>query len=204
MNSAKGKSGMSLYWETNCEHSAIYPIIQKKFKDEFTDLIQFQVSPWIFMNTSVGLNVKKANGKAIRYEGIKFKGSPEQVFWNGYIEPFLEKLIFDLIETGIEQSTSRRYDLEPVLNEIQELLRLGVSNVYFKMADIDSKLLGNGYPQNVSLKNTDRYIQRMEVFINRRIESERKLHRSVPIWERFYENNKLLVRFFGFVASILK
>lgn len=194
---------MSLRWEIGGEHSALYPIIQKKFKDEFTRLIQDQVTPWVFMTTFAGLNVKKADGKEIRYKGIEFEGSPEHVFWNGYIEPFLEQLAFGLIEAGMERSASKKCDLTPVLNEIQELLRLGVSNVYSEMADVDRRLRGKGFPQNVSLKNTDGYIHRMEAFIARRIETERRLWKPVPIWERIYENNKFLVWLLGFCVSVL-
>jgi len=191
-------------WELQGNRSVLYPIIQKQLKDEFESVINIQVTPWIFMTTSVGLNVKKFDGQTISYGGIEFSGSPETVFWGGYIEPFLEHISFSVIDQSVEKCKLQKIDLKPVLKDVQELLKLGFNNVFENMADVDRRLRGKGHPKNVPLKNVENYVQRMDAFINRRIESELKLWKSKP-WvmkiERFYENNKGAVWVIGAIIS---
>jgi len=193
-------------WELQGNRSVLYPIVQKRLKDEFQKLISDQVTPWVFMTTSAGLKLKKFDGKQINYGGIEFSGKPEQVFWGGYIEPFLEHISFSVIEEAVEKCKTHKTKLQPVLNDIQELLTLGFSNVYAQMADVDRRLRGKGYPEKVPFKNIDAYVKRMEAFVSRRIESELKLWKFTPWFtriEHFYESNKGLVWVVGSTISIL-
>lgn len=197
---------MHTKWKLQGDRSVLYPIIQKRLKDELESLIKNQVTSWVFMTTPVGVNVKKFDGKKISYSGIEFSGSPEEVFWGGYIEPFLEHISFNAIDEAVEKCKTQKAELKPVLNDIQELLKLGFNNVFAHMADVDRRLRGKGYPERVSLKSVDSYVKRMEAFVARRIESELTLWKSRPwvAWiERFYENNKGLVWVIGAIISVL-
>lgn len=155
---------MDIRLELQGDRSVFYPVVQKRLKDEFQKLINDQVTPWVFMRTSAGLTLKKFDGKQINYSGIEFSGSPEQVFWSGYIEPFLEHISFRAIEDAVERCKTQKTKLQPVLKDVQELLRLGFINVYAQMADVDRRLRGKGYPNKVRLRNTDTYITRMEAY----------------------------------------
>ena len=197
---------MDMRWELQGDRSVFYPIIQKRLKDEFLKLINDQVTPWCFMTTSTGLKLKRFDGRQINYRGVGFSGSPEHVFWSGYIEPFLEHISFSAIEDAVERCKTQKTELQPVLKDVQELLRLGFVNVYERMADIGRRLGDKGYPDKIRLRNTDSYIKRMETFVSRRIESELKLWKPTP-WitriEHFYESNKGLVWVIGIIISIL-
>lgn len=197
---------MDMRWELQGDRSVFYPIIQKRLKDEFLKIINDQVTPWCFMTTSTGLKLKRFDGRQINYRGVAFSGSPEHVFWGGYIEPFLEHISFSIIEDVVERCKTRKTELQPVLKDVQELLRLGFVNVYERMADIDRRLGGKGYPDRIQLKNIDSYIKKMEAFVSRRIESELTLWKSTP-WitriEHFYENNKGLLYVIVAIISIL-
>ncbi len=197
---------MHMRWELQGNRSLFYPVVQKRLKDEFQKLINDQVTPWVFMTTSAGLKLKKFDGKQINYGGIEFSGTPEQLFWGGYIEPFLEHISFSVIEEAVEKCKNHKTELQPVLNDVQELLTLGIRNVYAQMADVDRRLRGKGYPEKVPSKNTDAYVKRMEAFVSRRIESELKLWKFKPWFtriEHFYEGNKGLVWIVGSLISIL-
>lgn len=199
---------MEMKWELQGDRSVFYPVFQKRLKDEFRKLINDQVTPWVFITTSAGLKLKKFDGKQINYSGgiVEFSGAPEQVFWGGYIEQFLEHISFSAIEDAIDGCKTQKTELQPVLEDVQELLRFGFINVYAKMADVDRRLRGKGYPDKVRLRNTDAYIKGMEAFVSRRIESELRLWKSTP-WitriEHFYESNKGLVWVIGAVISLL-
>lgn len=185
--------------------SVLYPLIQKSLKDKFENLIQNQVTPWVFMKTSNGLKLKKFDGTPISFSDIEFSGSPEQVFWGGYIEPFLEHISFSVIDEMVKKCKIEKITLQPVLNDVQELLKLGFNNVYARMADVDRLLIGKGYPEKVSqIKNVDDYVKRMEGFVSRRIKSELCKSRPWIMWiERSYENNKALLLLISFIVGII-
>lgn len=191
---------MQMTWEIQGNRSFLYPVLQKRLKDEFQKLINEQITPWIFMTTSAGLKIKKFDGKQISYDGIEFSGLPEAVFWGGYIEPFLEDISFRAIDAAIAKSKAQDTILQPVLRDVLELLKLGFDNVYARMADVDRRLRGKGYPESAPQKDTTPYLKKMERFVVRRIEAELKLWKPVPWFaglERFYENNKGLVWIIG-------
>ena len=70
----------------------LYPTFQKRISDSFDQLIKNQVTPWAFLNTGKPMRVKTHDNRPISYEGIGFEGSPEQVFWSSYVDPFMEEI----------------------------------------------------------------------------------------------------------------
>lgn len=195
---------MPIGWKRKRDRSVLYPVIQKQLRDKFEILIQNQITPWSFIATTAGLKLKKFNGKLISYSGIEFSGSPEHVFWGGYIEPFLEDISFSVIDEAVEKCKIKKIQLEPVLSDVQELLKLGFNSVYAHMADVDRRLKSKGYTETVSLRNVDDYVKRMEVFVSRRIKSELRNPSPWIMWiERFYENNTGLVWLIGIILAVV-
>lgn len=66
----------------------LYPTFRKRITDAFEQLDRQQVTPWAFMTAGPPFQVNRFDGTEVAYPGIKFEGSPREVFWSGYIEPF--------------------------------------------------------------------------------------------------------------------
>src|SRR5690606_28023918 len=123
-----------------------------------------QVTPWVFMETDTGLEVRTFSGKAIRYRGIRFEGSPRQVFWAGYIEPFLEDLVVRELDSAFTLSAERAVDPAEVLGEVKGLLIAATKKVYEQMAAVDRRLRGHGFPDQCKRTSVQGRIEGMERF----------------------------------------
>ena len=187
-------------------HSDMYPIVQKRIADEIEKIITHQVTPWVFLKTTAGLNVKKFDGKEIRYGGIEFSGSARDVFWGRYIEPFLEHAASATIEYVIGMCSETHSKLEPALVDTYKLLTAGVRAVYEEMVDVDRRLRGAGEPDKVRPQNIEHLVHGMEQFIENRIAAEIKMRSRSPVtaWlQRWYKRNQVLVWIIGILATLL-
>ena len=155
----------------------IYPIVEKFVNDEFKRLENAQSTPWAFFNGN-GVRVSDYYGKPIAISGVRFSGSTELVFWNGYIEPFLEDISFRAIELSMKVAADRKIPLRQPLLEVQGQLHSLCRRAFDRMADIDRRLRGAGFPAKVPLRNTDKELARMHQFIDKRIDAEL---RAIPI-----------------------
>ena len=150
----------------------LYPTFKKRIEDAIELLLQNQVTPWAFLNSGKPFRVKKFDGREIAYEGRGFEGSPQEVFWARYIEPFLEDLAVREIDAAVSLARERDVDAKLLLLEVQGLLRNGSRRVFARMAEIDQRLIGNGYPQNVPLRRVQHEALSMDRFIEERIHAE--------------------------------
>jgi hypothetical protein len=150
----------------------LYPTFRKRITDAFEQLDKQQVTPWAFMTAGPPFRVNQFDGRKIAYQGIEFEGSPREVFWSGYIEPFIEHLCSSEIETAVSMAKERDVDVRLLLPEIQELSTLGIRKVYEHMADIDQGLRGKGYPKSVGRQAVTHKVQCMETFVAERIQAE--------------------------------
>lgn len=150
----------------------LYPTFQKRIKDAIEELVTRQVTPWASMTAVPTFRVKHFDGREIVYGGILFDGSPRVVFWGGYIEPFLEHLCVGEIATAVSMAKEREVDGRLLLQEVRDLLLVGVTRVYTRMADVDRGLRGRGYPDRVALTPIEDKVQRMETFVAERIQAE--------------------------------
>jgi len=76
----------------------LYERTKQRIEDFYANLDKEQLSPWIFFHTGKMPEVKKCYGGSIRYSGGEFSGAPVLVFWDGFIEPFLEHGIVGMLE----------------------------------------------------------------------------------------------------------
>jgi hypothetical protein len=158
--------------------SAVYPIIEKFVNDEYVKLDHDQITPWAFLHSGVPFTVKRFHGSPIAYSGILFAGSPQIVFWNGYIEPFLEDIAFRAIDLTMREAPNRKIPLREPLLEVQGQLHGLCRRAFDRMANIDQRLRGGGFPAKVQLRNTDKELARMHQFIDKRIAAEL---RAIPV-----------------------
>ena len=180
----------------------LYPIFRKRIEDATERIIQEQVTPWSFLTAGPPFKVKQFSGRDISYQGIGFEGSPSNVFWGRYIDPFLEALAIEEIDVAVTSAKERRVDATLLLPEVQGLLIAAVLKVFRQMAEIDRRLRGKGFPEKVSLRSTESEVNRLSEFIEERIRSELAMWK--PRWrvEEWYERNKFLVWLVGTIVAV--
>lgn len=180
----------------------LYPTFRKRVDDAFEQLIQQQVTPWSFMTAGPPFRIKSFDGGESAYQGIAFEGSPREVFWSRYIEPFLERLCISELEAAVSMAREKGVDARRLLPELQGLLSSGFRKVYERMADVDRRLRGKGFPNSGALRSVEPEIQRMDKFLDERILAEIELWKPKPWYEAWYEQNKFWIWLIGIVVGI--
>jgi hypothetical protein len=72
--------------------SPAYSFIKEHVELELQKLEKDKVTPWAFLLSGKQLKLTDYFGKEIPYSGIGFEGSPQIVFWKGFIQPFLQDI----------------------------------------------------------------------------------------------------------------
>lgn len=152
--------------------SPLFGLINKFVGDEWVKLERQQITPWAFMTAGPPFRVTDFYGRTIAYQGVLFEGSPREVFWSRYIEPFLEDLVIRTIEETLRLASARRQNPRQALQESGSLLKSVTRRAFARMADIDRRLRGRGYPQNVPIRNVEGNVAMVERFIEERVQSE--------------------------------
>ena len=180
----------------------LYPTFRKRVDDAVERIIKQQITPWSFLTAGPPFRITMFDGKQIAYEGVGFEGSPREVFWSRYIEPFLEDLCISEIRAAIALANEGRVDAQLLLPEVQTLLSAGCRRAYVSMADVDRRLRGKGFPEKVQLKSIDQEVSVMAQFIDERVRAELAMWKRKSRVELWYEENKFLVWAIGIVVSI--
>ena len=147
-------------------------LMAKTIEDEWVRLERDSITPWAFMPSGRPFQCKDFHGKAISYQGVKFTGSPEHVFWGRYIEPFLEDIVGRMVKETLRLGLEKGQKVQKPLLEVGDLLKSIARRAYNRMAEIDQALRGEGFPQRVSRKNVDSKVLKMNEFIDARIRAE--------------------------------
>jgi len=158
-----------------------------------------QIDPWAFI--SQGMSVKKHDGREISYSGIAFSGSPEQIFWSRYIEPFLEELTQKQYNETIKLALEKEVDARLALAETRELLLSVSRKTYRRMSDIDQRLRGNGFPDSVTPRVWEPKYEKMRAFIEEHYRSELAMLKQPSRMERWYARNKALTWILGIFST---
>ncbi len=181
----------------------LYPIFKKRINDVIEKLDKEQVTPWAFLNAGPRFQVKTFDERQISYKGIEFSGSTRLVFWTGYIEPFLENICLVEIAAAVAMAKEKDVDGRLLLVEIRYLLSVGFTRIYSRMADIDRRLRGKGFPEKVCLRSVERETSRMNLFLDEHIQSEIDMWKPKLKLEEWYEKNKFLVWIVGVFLLII-
>ena len=146
----------------------------KKEVDDLWRILIAKLDPWLmgFITDGPPFIMRKYSGSDIHYQGVKFSGSPRDVFWGGFIEPFLEHGIVDSLDATVR--TCREASLEnsaDVINEKVRLLKKVAENTYRHMADIDHRLLTSNHqlmanPPHVARRDISANTQKIHSFID--------------------------------------
>ncbi|MFJ1227762.1 hypothetical protein [Yersinia proxima] len=116
-------------------YKAVHEIDQK-----LTNLIH----KWHHLKTGLPMKVDKHDGTQIYYQGIAFKGSPVDVFWGGFIEPYLESYSIIVLEQTSSLAVECQFPVSASVEEAKSLLLVMVRRVYSEMAETDRILRGDG------------------------------------------------------------
>jgi len=160
--------------------SPLWPMLEKFIRDEWVKLERNQITPWAFLNSGPPMKVTDFHGSQISYQGIRFEGSPRVVFWSRYIEPFLEDVAFRSVDYATKLSNEKKVDPRKPLSEVQGLFLSYTRKAYARMAEIDRRLLGHGFPEKIPLRSTVNEQRAMETFINSRVMAELRTLQSPP------------------------
>ncbi len=175
------------------EKTNLYPITRKFIEDEWVKLKQKQITPWSFLTSGKIFSCKYFNGKEITYQGGTFEGSPRYVFWERYIEPFLEDISVRVINETVKLCHDKDQELEPALRETAALLNLLIKNTYNSMVDVDQRLRGKGTPENVEKRNVSMEISAMEDFVESLIKAELAMWKRPSKFQKFREKHPIII-----------
>jgi hypothetical protein len=150
----------------------LYVTFRKRVTDAIERLVKTQVVPWSFFTSGTPLRIKTFDGREIRFQGVKFDGSPRRIFWARYIEPFLEDLSVSEIAAAVSMARERQVDAPLLLQELRVLLAAGFRTVYRRMVDVDRRLRGGGFPETVEARSVKGELQAMTDFLDEWIQSE--------------------------------
>jgi hypothetical protein len=159
--------------------SPAYGFIRERVALEFRKLEQDKVTPWAFFLSGKGVRLTNFLGKKIEYSGIGFEGSSRTVFWNGFIQPFLQ----DIVSRSFSETWSfcLEHGLEPKqpIVETASVLKTCINRIYGRMSDIDQKLRGKGYPKSVPKYDAIAERNRTEAFVEERLAAEIALAQKI-------------------------
>lgn len=167
----------------------LLPTFEKRVSDAVEKLIADHVTPWSAMEAGQPFRVMRFDGREISYQGITYEGSPQEVFWSRYIEPFLEAMVDKELGEAVKTCRTRRVDTRQALPELRGILLSGLKRVYAQMADVDRRLQGHGDPSTVHLRSTEHEQHLIEAYLQRRIDAELEIWRR-GFLSRWFEDNK--------------
>lgn len=140
-----------------------YPEITFAVENKFKKLNRDKLSPWVFLNSGNIVSMEDFYGHTIQYQGVRFEGSPREVFWGGFIEPFLEDIFVWAFEVALDHAKKRNLDSRELILYTRECLMNGMSLIYKGMQKIDRNLRGNGFPDQVTPRDISREINKMQI-----------------------------------------
>lgn len=146
-------------------------ILQDQVAEKFKMLENEHFSKWAMMKAANKPSVIKPDGRQTSYGDTDFSGSARGVYWSpDYIPEYIRGFIAECIDGSIENS--HKHDTHPnkALDELYDIFRPHITKAFQRMADIDSRLTGNGYKQG-AVKNTSALINNLENYLEQRIKA---------------------------------
>ncbi|WP_427500626.1 hypothetical protein ACQE3E_13105 [Methylomonas sp. MED-D] len=166
-----------------------------------------QITPWMFMTAGPPFKVQDFYGKVISYQGLEFDGSPRQVFWGRYIEPFLEDITDRTIKEALQLCADKSQDARQVLPELEGLLKSLARKAYDRMELIDRRLRAKSVSKEVEPRNSTPERAATEDFISRRVAAELSMYKPRPRLNALFNNQPfwfwLIALLVGVVATLL-
>lgn len=186
------------------KQSPAYSFIKERLDLEFEPLERDKVTPWAFFLTAKGVRLADFFGKEINYTGVEFEGSPREIFWNGFIQPFLKDIVSRNFAETKHFCQENGIDWKLPLEETAFLLKKGINKLYYRMSVIDQRLRGKGHPDAVAPYNPQKEVAFSEAFVDERMSAEVELQpQKKNRLEKFYEEHKFWCWFIGIIVAIM-
>ncbi len=135
-----GKQILQISGEATTE---LYPATLKYVSD-LDKKLDSMLSQWIFIGKGSGLELQRVDGSTIRYSERRFQGSPERVYWEEWLDEFVENDSIDILNELAITARGSGYDVERCLMEASDLLCIMVTRAYDRKADVAALLSGDG------------------------------------------------------------
>ena len=181
-----GPTGIRLrYWRV----TDLNAVTKKKVCALAKDIIRDKLTRWRFFYSGK-CHVTNHSGKTMHFKNIGFEGTPRHVFWNGFVEPFLEDAIEQVLESTAERC--RKYDLEPepYIDEALGLLwNFLIENAYDHMVETERILRGKGCPKGPRGVIPEDVKDKMRN-MHRVLEEHRKAAMLIAVVEKHVQNGK--------------
>lgn len=179
------------------ESSPLDEIIKADVEEVTKDILKDTVDPWIFFNSN-GVKIEKVDGSSISISGFEYSGSAVLIFWNGFIDAYIKKRSRELIETTRLKAIERKISVQGALEACRSHIHAMISEIFNRMAIIDQRLRGKGYPNSVKKEDVRERIMHnyfvVDSLINSEIECYKHIKSKVPKWLNAFE---LRPNFFG-------
>lgn len=183
-------------------NSPVHSLIKECVELEFQKLEKSKITPWAFLLNDKGLTLTDFFGKSVSYTGVQFEGSPRDVFWGGFIQPFLNDIVSKSFSKTRDFCRKENLNSKLPLEETAGLLKVGIQKAYERMADIDQGLRGRGFPKSVLRYNPKNEISRSYSFVDERLVSELALQSmQKKTLNNFYEEHKFWFWSIGIIIS---
>jgi len=143
-----------------------------------------KITPWAFFGSGTLMRVTDFYGKQIAYQGLAWGGSARTIFWTRYFEPFWEDVTDRSIKEVFKLCEERKVDARAPLRETEGMLTSYGRKLFDRMAQIDQRLAGRGFPNSVPLRRTDREKRQLEQFISAHVSAALSSLPPAPGWWR--------------------
>ena len=187
-NTTKYLRNPKFFGEGNITLSPLNEIIKADIEEAFDALIKDTVEPWIFFN-SHGVHTRKADGRSISISGVEYSGTAVLVFWNGFIDAHIKKVSRELIESTRLKAIERNISILDALTDCLTHLHAMIVKVFHKMAGIDQRLRGKGFPKSVQRTEVQPRIDTNYEIIKALVDAEIRCINQ-PTWERWQRMEK--------------
>jgi len=170
--------------------SPLNEIIKADVEEVTQNILKDAVEPWIFLG-SHGVHIKKADGSSISISGVMYAGSVITVFWEGFADEYIKKRSRELIESTRLKAVERKIPVQNALQDLLVYLRTMIVKIFSRMAIIDQKLRGHGFPESVHKKDIRHHIDRnfgvIRTLVNAEIKCVQSSGSPRPIWLKALE-----------------
>jgi hypothetical protein len=148
------------------EKTHLCPITNKFVNDEFVKLRREKISVWAFLHSARPFSCDDFFKRPIKYQGVRFEGLPSKVFWNGFIEPFLNDIIFRAIDQTLKLCRIGQIDAQPVVEETCGLLKSMARKIYAEMVEVDLLLCNENNLHGSEKMDVRKHIDAMDRVID--------------------------------------
>jgi len=151
-----------------------YPKRKTAIADAYNRLDRTLLTNWLLSFHS-GKPIMNCEGRQVQYGGVEFSGSPRDVFWGGFFEPDFKKVITEQINQTVMDCQPYPSLAESALDETARLAHDFVGKLYERMAEIDQRLRGKGFPETVQRRSVGDKISAMNDFIDEHTDAAKQL-----------------------------